>query len=55
MVILNLSPEDDDPRRVEVIVRRWRERLLRLSGLPLPLQAQRNVGDRFRPGVLHTL
>lgn len=47
---LHLQPEEYSKHRIEVIFSRLRERVLRHSGWPLPLQAERGVGYRFSPG-----
>lgn len=44
---LHLQPEEYNKHRVEVIFSRLRERVLRHSGIPLPLQAERGIGYRL--------
>lgn len=44
---LNLRPEEYHKHQVEVTLSRLRERVLRLIGLQLPLQAEHNLGYRL--------
>ena len=44
---LHLQPEEYSKHRIEVIFSRLRERVLRQSGIALPLQAERGVGYRL--------
>lgn len=47
---LGMLPEDYDKHRVEVIISRLRDKVLRQTGLTLPVQTRRGVGYLFRPG-----
>jgi DNA-binding response OmpR family regulator len=49
-IALHLHPDEYHKHRVEVIFSRLRDRVLRLSGQTLPVEAERNFGYRFLPG-----
>lgn len=46
---LGLMPEEYDKHRLEVIVSRLRDKVLRETGIPLPLLTRRGMGYLFRP------
>lgn len=48
---LGLLPDEYDKHRVEVIVSRLRDKVLRETGIALPLQTRRGLGYSFRPEV----
>jgi DNA-binding response OmpR family regulator len=50
-IALGMNPEDYQKHRLEVILSRLRERVLRQSGLQLPIQAERGVGYLMLPGM----
>ena len=46
---LGLLPDEYNKHRVEVIISRLRDKVLRETGSPLPLQTKRGMGYLFAP------
>jgi DNA-binding response OmpR family regulator len=46
---LGLLPDEYDKHRLEVIISRLRDKVLRETGQTLPLRARRGLGYRFVP------